>query len=93
MSIRLIINADDYGYFPWVNQGIIALAAARKITATGILANSADLSAQLQLISQVQNLDAGAAIVFQFIGQHHLDLCIARFARHGLITGQLARPS
>ena len=36
--LQLIVNADDYGYFPEVSRGIREVAAAGAVTATGILA-------------------------------------------------------
>lgn len=46
--VRLIINADDYGYFTCVNRGILAAAKAGAITATGVLANSPGMPEQLE---------------------------------------------
>jgi len=36
---RLIINADDFGYFDGVSAGILQAASAGVVTATGVLAN------------------------------------------------------
>ena len=57
--IKLIINADDYGYYPCVSQGILSAAKSGAITATGILANSPDLMTQLEWLNSVENLDLG----------------------------------
>jgi predicted glycoside hydrolase/deacetylase ChbG (UPF0249 family) len=57
--IDLIINADDYGYYPCVSQGILEAAKSGAITATGILANSPDLKTQLEWLHSVENLDLG----------------------------------
>ena len=38
-SKQLIVNADDFGYFPCVSRGIIEAARAGVITATSVLAN------------------------------------------------------
>ncbi len=57
--IELIINADDYGYYPCVSEGILAAAKSGAITATGILANSPDLKTQLEWLKSVENLDLG----------------------------------
>ena len=46
--VHLIINADDYGYFPCISKGILEAASSGAVTATGILANSPDLKAQLE---------------------------------------------
>src|ERR1041384_950574 len=37
---RLIVNADDYGYFGCVSRGIVEAAAQGIVTATGRFANS-----------------------------------------------------
>ena len=58
-NIDLIINADDYGYFPCVSQGIIEAAQSGSLTATGILANSADLNTQFNALRCVENIDLG----------------------------------
>ncbi|QWF70184.1 ChbG/HpnK family deacetylase [Methylomonas paludis] len=58
-SIRLIVNADDYGYFPHVSRGIMAAAQSGSITATGIMANAADLPSQLAELTAVPELDLG----------------------------------
>ena len=56
-SIDLIINADDYGYYPCVSQGILASAKSGALTATGILANSPDLATQMQLLTGLESVD------------------------------------
>ena len=57
--ITLIINADDYGYFPCISQGIIDAANAGCLTACGIFANSPNLASQLEWLEPVKNLDIG----------------------------------
>lgn len=57
--IKLIINADDYGYFSCVSRGILQAAKSGKLTATGVMANSPDLLAQLRWLENVDNLDLG----------------------------------
>jgi predicted glycoside hydrolase/deacetylase ChbG (UPF0249 family) len=57
--VYLIINADDYGYFPCISQGILEAAQAGCLTATGILANSPDLNAQLECLDACSQLDLG----------------------------------
>ena len=57
--IELIINADDYGYYSCINQGILEAAKSGAITATSILANSPDLTMQLEWLDSVKNLDLG----------------------------------
>ena len=57
--IHLIINADDYGYYPCVSKGILEAANVGALTATGILANSPGLAEQLAWLDSVDNLDLG----------------------------------
>jgi predicted glycoside hydrolase/deacetylase ChbG (UPF0249 family) len=58
-TIRLIINADDYGYFPCVSQGIIQAARAGVVGATGILANGPRLAEQVRWLDDCEGLDLG----------------------------------
>ena len=55
----LIINADDYGYFPCVSQGILKAAQEGVVTATGIFANSLDFESQMVRLANMKELDAG----------------------------------
>lgn len=57
--IHLIVNADDYGYFPCVSRGILDAALSGTVTATGILANSPDLKNQLEWLNAIDDLDLG----------------------------------
>lgn len=58
-SIQLIVNADDYGYFPGISRGILDAAASGALTATGILANSPDLKVQLKWLAKAESLSVG----------------------------------
>ena len=64
--IRLIINADDYGYFPCISQGILEAASSGALTATGILANSPDLQTHLEWLDSVEGLDLGVHLNLTF---------------------------
>lgn len=64
--IHLIINADDYGYYPSISQGIIDAASSGAVTATGILANSPDLKTQLGWLDSIGNLDLGVHLNLTF---------------------------
>lgn len=64
--IHLIINADDYGYFPCVSQGILEAANSGALTATGILANSSGLKAQLEWLDSAEGLDLGVHLNLTF---------------------------
>ncbi|MFM8330248.1 MAG: carbohydrate deacetylase [Candidatus Methylumidiphilus sp.] len=58
-AIHLIVNADDYGYYPCVSRGIAAAARAGAISATGVLANSPSLDSQIPSLGECPNLDIG----------------------------------
>jgi chitin disaccharide deacetylase len=64
--VNLIINADDYGYFPCISRGILEAASAGVITATGILANSPALETQLECLESVEGLDLGVHLNLTF---------------------------
>ena len=58
-KVHLIVNADDYAYFPCVSRGILEAANLKIITATGIIANSPELNDQLEWLDFVRRLDLG----------------------------------
>ena len=64
--VNLIINADDYGYFPCISRGILEAANAGVLTATSILANSPALKAQLEWLDSVESLDLGVHLNLTF---------------------------
>ena len=64
--IQLIINADDYGYYPCISKGILEAAKVGALTATGILANSPGLADQLAWLDGVDNLDLGVHLNLTF---------------------------
>ena len=64
--IQLIINADDYGYYPCISKGILEAAKVGALTATGILANSPGLAEQLAWLDGVDNLDIGVHLNLTF---------------------------
>lgn len=66
MTIQLIVNADDYGYFPCVSRGIVEAAKANTLTATGILANHPALNEQLAWLNAVPDLDLGVHLNLTF---------------------------
>ena len=55
----LIVNADDYGYFSCVTEGILDGAREGVITASGIMANSPALDKHLGFFAEIDTLDAG----------------------------------
>ncbi len=64
--VQLIVNADDYGYFPCISRGIVDAAKTKTITATGILANHPRLSEQLDWLNTVPDLDLGVHLNLTF---------------------------
>lgn len=58
-TIDLIINADDFGYFKCVSEGIVQAAVAGVVGATGIMANAPGLDAQLPSLDRCAKLDLG----------------------------------
>ena len=64
--IHLIINADDYGYYPCISRGILEAATSDALTATGILANSPNLKHQLKWLDSVDNLEVGVHLNLTF---------------------------
>lgn len=63
---RLVVNADDYGYFSCVSLGILEGARAGAVTATGVLANSprfGDHAAELRFLPE---LDVGVHLTLTF---------------------------
>lgn len=55
----LIVNADDFGYDPGVNRGIIESARRGIVTATGIFANAENLGEQIDILRDIDHLDLG----------------------------------
>ena len=55
----LIVNADDYGYFNCVSQGILKSASHGIVTATGIFANSAHFAEHVDWLRDNASLDLG----------------------------------
>jgi len=55
----LIVNADDYGYFNCVSQGILESASHGIVTATGIFANSAHFAEHVGWLRDNASLDLG----------------------------------
>lgn len=55
----LIVNADDYGYFNCVSQGILKSASHGIVTATGIFANSAHFEEHIGWLRGNTSLDLG----------------------------------
>lgn len=55
----LIVNADDFGYFPGVSRGIIQAHREGVVTATGVLANGPSLEDDSRALLAEPGLDTG----------------------------------
>ena len=58
-SAFVIVNADDYGYFPGVSQGILDAARGGVVTATGILATSPYFATHVPWLTACAEVDVG----------------------------------
>lgn len=65
MSARkqLVVNADDFGFTPDVNQGIVDAHRHGILTATTLMANGAAFDDALRLAKDTPTLDIGAHLV------------------------------
>jgi predicted glycoside hydrolase/deacetylase ChbG (UPF0249 family) len=59
----LVVNADDYGYFPGVSEGILACARQGRITATGVMANRPWFEDDIVRLRDETDIDAGVHLV------------------------------
>lgn len=57
--IRMIVNADDFGYFDQVSRGIIDAAEQGRVTATGIMANGPALEKWIGPVQALRNFSVG----------------------------------
>jgi len=60
---QLVVNADDFGFTPDVNQGIVDAHRHGILTATTLMANGAAFDDALRLASQFPSLDIGCHLV------------------------------
>jgi predicted glycoside hydrolase/deacetylase ChbG (UPF0249 family) len=74
-AIKLIVNADDYGYYPCVSRGILEAAATGRVTATAILANGPQLDRQIAGLSGYDRLDLGVHL--NLTSRHPLTVALA----------------
>ena len=63
---RLIVNADDYGYYPFVTTGILEGIDAGMITATGVFANSETFSRDVRSLKDRSEVDVGVHLNLTF---------------------------
>jgi predicted glycoside hydrolase/deacetylase ChbG (UPF0249 family) len=64
--VKLIVNADDYGYFSCVSRGILKAAADGCVTATGIMANSNRFHDAMEQLKYAAGLDIGVHLNLTF---------------------------
>ena len=57
--IRLIVNADDFGFFDGVSRGILEAVKAGTVTATGVMANGPAFERWLAPLLASETLDVG----------------------------------
>ncbi len=62
-SKRLVVNADDFGFTPDVNRGIVAGHRDGILTATTLMANGEAFDDAVQLARETPSLDVGCHLV------------------------------
>jgi predicted glycoside hydrolase/deacetylase ChbG (UPF0249 family) len=60
---QLVVNADDFGFTPDVNEGIVEAHRRGILTATTLMANGAAFEDAVQLARATPSLDAGCHLV------------------------------
>ena len=64
--MKLIVNADDFGYTPGVTQGIVRAHKEGIVTATTMMANATDTLGAADAARSVPRLDVGAHLVVTY---------------------------
>jgi predicted glycoside hydrolase/deacetylase ChbG (UPF0249 family) len=67
---QLVVNADDFGFTPDVNQGIVEAHRGGILTATTLMANGAAFDDAVRLARETPTLDIGCHLVL--VGGHSL---------------------
>jgi len=62
-SKRLVVNADDFGFTPDVNRGILAAHRDGILTASTLMANGAAFDDAVRLARETRTLDVGCHLV------------------------------
>lgn len=89
--IRLIVNADDFGYFNCVSRGILESIGSGAVTATGIMANGPSLEKNLRLLQESDaSVDLGVHLNLSLGSPLTPDMrqCLMRW--HGKFPGKFA---
>ncbi len=64
--MRLIVNADDFGYTPGVTRGIVRAHREGIVTATTMMANAPDTHGAGRAARETRSLDVGVHVVFTY---------------------------
>lgn len=64
--MRLIVNADDFGYTEGVTRGIVRAHREGIVTATTLMANAPDTAGAARMARAVPSLDVGLHVVFTY---------------------------
>ncbi len=64
--MRLIVNADDFGYTPGVTRGIAQAHREGIVTAATLMVNAPDSAAAGELARRTPSLDVGVHVVFTY---------------------------
>jgi predicted glycoside hydrolase/deacetylase ChbG (UPF0249 family) len=60
---QLVVNADDFGFTPDVNEGIVEAHRKGILTATTLMANGSAFDDAVRLAREVPTLDVGCHLV------------------------------
>jgi chitin disaccharide deacetylase len=58
-AVRLVVNADDFGYFDEVTRGIVDAAREGVVTATGVMANGPALDRWVDALKALPSVSVG----------------------------------
>lgn len=89
-SIRVIVNADDYGYFACVSRGILACHRDGLVTATGVMANGPRFDETVAWLAQAPELDLGVHLNLSLGRPLTAALAAAPGLRDGAFDGKFA---
>ncbi len=64
--MRLIVNADDFGYTPGVTRGIVRAHREGIVTSTTMMANAPDTESAARAARSTRSLDVGVHLVFTY---------------------------
>ena len=64
--MKLIVNADDFGYTPGVTRGIVRAHREGIVTATTLMANAPDTEGAARAARTDRSLDVGLHLVFSY---------------------------